>query len=122
MIQSQLGDLAVKKKLKKRQRDEGSGESEDEDSRIDRHAAELQEGGGKGCLPSPNQLLSSSPSHGRMKTFVVVTFTFVPGGLARLVCLPPVHTDLPKPHPLFQVVQPWDSETEPHCLWTERWE
>ena len=61
----------MKKKLKKRQR-----ESEDEDSRIDRH--ELKEGGGKGCLPSPiAQLLSSSPSHGRMKTFVV-TFTFGP--------------------------------------------
>ena len=71
MVESQLGDLAEKKKLKKRQR-----ESEDEDSRIDRH--ELKEGGGKGCLPSPiAQLLSSSPSHGRMKTFVV-TFTFGP--------------------------------------------
>ena len=71
-MESQLGDLAVKKKLKKRRRDE----SEDEDSRIDRH--ELKEGGGKGCLPSPiAQLLSSSPSHGRMKTFVV-TFTFGP--------------------------------------------
>ena len=71
MVASQLGDLAVKKKLAKKRR-----ESSDEDSRIDRH--ELKEGGGKGCLPSPiAQLLSSSPSHGRMKTFVV-TFTFGP--------------------------------------------
>ena len=69
VVQSQLGDLAVKKKQRQR-------ESEDEDSRIDRH--DLQKEGG-GCLPSSpnNQLISSSPRHGRMKTFVV-TFTFVP--------------------------------------------
>ena len=119
MIQSQLGDLAVKKRLKKRHKD-GGGESEDEDSRIDRH--ELQKEGGGGLPSSPNQLLSSSPRHGRMKTFVV-TFIFVPFGGLALPCPPPLHTDSqPKPHLLFQVVQPWDSETEPHCPWAGRWE
>ena len=87
MIQSQLGDLAVKKRLKKRDRD-GGGESEDEDSRIDRH--ELQKEGGGGLPSSPNQLLSSSPRHGRMKTFVV-TFIFVPSGGLALPC-PPLST------------------------------
>ena len=76
MIESQLGELAAKKKLKKRQRD-GEGEmSEDEDSQIDRHD-ELEGGGDKERPLSPHQLLSSSHRHGRMKTFVV-TFTFVP--------------------------------------------
>ena len=96
MIQSQLGDLAVKKKLKRIQRDGSGGESEeDEDSQIDRHDEKLE---GGSCLLSSsptttNQLLSSSPRHGRMKTFVV-TFTFVPfGGLAGLPCLPPLHND-----------------------------
>ena len=82
VVQSQLGDLAVKKKRRQR-------ESEDEDSRIDRH--DLQKEGG-GCLPSSpnNQLISSSPRHGRMKTFVV-TFIFVPSGGLALPC-PPLST------------------------------
>ena len=50
MIESQLGELAAKKKLKKRQRD-GEGEmSEDEDSQIDRHD-ELAEGGDHAWSP-----------------------------------------------------------------------
>ena len=118
MIESQLGELAAKKKLKKRQRD-GEGEmSEDEDSQIDRHDV-LEEGGDKERPLSPHQLLSSSHRHGRMKTFVVSHFC--PFWGVGPPCLPPGPSVVFKPHPLFQVVQPWNLETEPYCLWKKRW-
>ena len=104
VVKAQLEDLAEKEKEKKKRRDRES-ESDEEDSRIDRQ--ETLEGGRVPFFRF-HKLLSSSHRHGRSKTFVV-TFTF--SSPPRLP--PSVPADVFKPHLLFQVVRPWNAQTEP---------